>query len=62
MQNVEGDVQKMEGNCYRVLMCEGHEEDTISDIRVRIINALQKAFSKNQSLVDEVRGKLDFFV
>jgi len=53
MQNVEGDIQKLESNCFRVLMMEACEEDTLSDIRDRIAKILQ---TKSPTLSDEVLG------
>lgn len=61
MQNIEGDVQKLDGNCYRILMCEAHEEDTFSDIRERIANAINKVFSRREDLIKEAKGQREFF-
>jgi hypothetical protein len=36
MNNVDGDLQKIDENTYRVLMTEAFEEDCISDIRHRL--------------------------
>jgi hypothetical protein len=62
MQNVEGDVQRLDDNCCRVLMCEAHDEDTMSDIRDRMIRAIERAFSGRHELVKEVTGNSQFFI
>jgi len=59
MQNVEGDVQRLEGKCSRVLMCEAHEEDTVSDLRERVALVIEKW--KDQ-MANEVRGRRDLFL
>jgi hypothetical protein len=40
MNNVEGEMNKLDGNTYRVLMTEAFEEDCITDIRFRMSQAL----------------------
>jgi hypothetical protein len=62
MQNVEGEVQMLEGNCCRVLMCEAHEEDTASDIRERVALAIEKGFTGRSQEVTEVRAQREVFV
>lgn len=62
MQNVEGEVQMLEGNCCRVLMCEAHEEDTANDIRERVALAIEKGFTGRSQEVAEVRAQREVFV
>lgn len=40
MNNIEGEMNKLDGNTYRVLMTEAFEEDCITDIRFRMSQAL----------------------
>lgn len=53
MQNVEGDIQKLDHHTYRVLMMEAHEQDVVSDIRYRIAQTLN-----NISLIHKFDVKL----
>ena len=62
MQNVEGEVQMLEGNCCRVLMCEAYEEDTANDIRERVALAIEKGFFGRSKEVAEVRAQTEVFV
>jgi hypothetical protein len=62
MQNVEGEVQMLEGNCCRVLMCEAHEEDTASDIRERVALTIEKGFAGRSQEVEEVRAQRELFL
>ena len=49
MNNVEGEMQKLDGSTYRVLMTEAFEEDCITDIRYRMSQAITSQFSEKLS-------------
>ncbi len=59
MHNVEGEMQKLDGNTLRVLMTEAFEEDCITDIRFRMSLSME-TFS--QKLAEEIKGTRTFFV
>ena len=47
MSNVEGQWERLGDRTVRVLMKEAYEEDTVVDIRLRIVQALTKFLSSN---------------
>lgn len=59
MHNVEGEMQKLDGNTFRVLMTEAFEEDCISDIRFRMSLTMG---TFNEKLAEEIKGTRTFFV
>ncbi len=50
MANVEGDFQRLDQRTYRVLMQEAHEQDTVSDLRERVVVVLGRLAEKEAAV------------
>jgi hypothetical protein len=59
MNNIEGEIQKIDDNTQRVLMTEAFEEDCITDIRFRMGLTITPISLK---LAEEIKGTRAFFV
>jgi len=58
MQNIEGDLEKIDANSYRISMTAAHQEDVVSDLRERIIGALSKII-ESEPIIKKVDDRLD---
>lgn len=58
MQNIEGELEKIDANSYRISMTAAHQEDVVSDLRERIIGALRKII-ESEPIIKKVDGSLD---
>lgn len=50
MSNVEGELQKISENTYRILMTCAYEEDVVADLRERIILAIESIIKNNKTI------------
>lgn len=70
MHNVEGDIQKLDAQTYRILMMEANEQDVLGDLRERIVAVLEGMLANDKSLggikdtqfMLQVKGIREFFI